>query len=151
MRPKTHRTAAEPPAALTIGRLARAAGVGIETIRYYEQRGLLQRPAALRTAFREYAPATIDRIRFIKRAQDLGFTLAEITELLRLQDGAERRAVRRIAVARLQQIEHMLSDLGRMRRALAGLIEACEHEDHARDCPIIAALARCERPHAGPV
>jgi Hg(II)-responsive transcriptional regulator len=125
---------------LTIGRLARAANVGIETVRYYQQRKLLPVPAA-RGAFRHYDPALADRIRFIKRAQELGFSLDEIAQLLRLQDGADRRAIRRISSERLQQIEAKLSDLKRMQRALKHLVTACEEADVDRPCPIIATLS----------
>jgi len=125
---------------LTIGRLARAANVGIETVRYYQQRKLLPVPAA-RGAFRHYDPALADRIRFIKRAQELGFSLDEIAQLLRLQDGADRRAIRRISSERLQQIEAKLSDLKRMQRALKHLVTACKNTDVDRPCPIIATLS----------
>jgi Hg(II)-responsive transcriptional regulator len=125
---------------LTIGRLARAANVGIETVRYYQQRKLLPVPAA-RGAFRHYDPALADRIRFIKRAQELGFSLDEIAQLLRLQDGADRRAIRRISSERLQQIEAKLSDLKRMQHALKHLVTACKKTDVDRPCPIIATLS----------
>ena len=125
---------------LTIGRLARAANVGIETVRYYQQRKLLPVPAA-RGAFRHYDPALADRIRFIKRAQELGFSLDEIAQLLRLQDGADRRAIRRISSERLEQIEAKLSDLKRMQRALKHLVRACEETGVDRPCPIIETLS----------
>lgn len=129
-----------PP--LTIGRLARAADVGIETIRYYQRRRLLPvPPAGSGTAFRTYPPALVERIRFIKRAQELGFTLAEIQTLLKLEDGTNRTAVRRIAGERLRQTREKLADLKRMERALSHLISQCEATGHARPCPIIDTLA----------
>ncbi len=128
-----------PPASMTIGRLARAAGVGVETIRYYQQRGLLPVPAAV-GAFRRYPVELTARIRFVKRAQELGFSLDEITELLRLEDGTHRESIREIASARLEQIEHKLLDLKRMQKVLTHLVAECEHTRSSLPCPIIAAL-----------
>lgn len=128
---------------LTIGRLARAAEVGIETIRYYQQRGLLPVPATI-GAYRYYPPALTARIRFIKRAQELGFSLDEITELLRLEDGSNRKSIRCIASDRLSQIELKLADLKRMQKALRHLLAACEHTGSSQPCPIIATLAQQE-------
>jgi MerR family mercuric resistance operon transcriptional regulator len=125
---------------MTIGRLARAAGVGIETIRYYQRRALLPVPSAV-GAFRHYPVTSIERIRFIKRAQELGFSLDEITELLRLEDGSNRISIRRIASDRLQQIEQKLADLKRMQRVLKHLVVQCEHARVSQPCPIIATLA----------
>lgn len=136
-----------PDDPLTIGRLAAAADVGIETVRYYQQRELLPVPPA-RGAFRYYEPALIKRIRFIKRAQELGFALDEIGELLRLQDGADRRAIRRISTARLTQIETKLADLSRMRRVLKHLIVECERTGTNHPCPIIETLSAGE-PRSG--
>lgn len=126
---------------LTIGRLARAAGVGIETVRYYLQRQLLPEPPA-RGAFRYYPVATVDRIRFIKRAQELGFTLDEIAELLQLQDGTDRDQLRQIASAKIGQIENKLRDLQRVRDTLVQVVSACEHATEKEACPIIQTLAR---------
>lgn len=125
---------------LTIGRLARAAGVGLETIRYYQQRGLLPVPSPI-GAFRHYPMQLTARIRFIKRAQELGFSLDEITELLRLEDGADRHSIRRIAASRLGQIEQKLLDLKRLRKLLKHLVAECEHTRADLPCPIIASLA----------
>ena len=90
------------PQALTIGRLARAADVGVETIRYYQERQLLPVPPSS-GAFRYYPVSLIERIRFIKHAQELGFSLGEVGELLQLEDGADRSSIRRIAADRLLQ------------------------------------------------
>ncbi len=126
---------------LTIGRLARAAGVGIETIRYYQQRGLLPVPTS-EGAFRRYPVALTARIRFIKRAQELGFSLDEITELLKLEDGAHRTSIRRIAADRLAQIEKKVNDLKRMQKTLKNLVIECEHTRRDLPCPIIASLVK---------
>lgn len=124
---------------LTIGRLARAAGVGVETIRYYQQRGMLPVPDST-GAFRQYPVALTGRIQFIKRAQELGFSLNEILELLRLEDGAHRNSIRSIAKDRLTQIDKKVADLQRMQTTLTQLIAACEHTRRSLPCPIIAAL-----------
>lgn len=125
---------------LTIGRLARAADVGIATIRYYQQRSLLPIPPSS-GSFRRYPVALIDRIRFIKRAQDLGFSLDEIAGLLGLQDGMDRKTIRAITAERLGQIEAKLAELERMRQALRQLLATCEQTDQGRPCPIIENLA----------
>lgn len=134
---------------LTIGALAQAAGVGVETVRYYQRRGLLPVPQRRAGSVRRYGVATAARIGFIKRAQELGFSLDEIAELLRLQDGTDRRSIRRIAQARLAQIRGRLTDLHRMERALAHLIHACEHDPRAPRCPIVASIAGASRATAG--
>ena len=129
------------PEALTIGRLARAAGVGVETVRYYQDRELLPVPPST-GAFRYYPVALVGRIRFIKRAQELGFSLDEVTELLQLEGGADRPSIRRIATDRLAQIERKLADLRRMRGALKHLVAECEHTSKDLPCPIIDTLAQ---------
>ncbi len=124
---------------LTIGRLARAAGVGIETIRYYQNRQLLPVPPS-DGAFRHYPLNLVERIRFIKHAQELGFALGEVGELLQLEDGADRGSIRRIAADRLLQIEAKLGDLKRMQRVLKGLLTECEHTKASLPCPIIGTI-----------
>lgn len=127
------------PEALTIGRLARAADVGVETIRYYQERELLPVPPSS-GAFRYYPVGLIERIRFIKHAQELGFSLGEVGELLQLEDGADRGSIRRIAADRLLQIEAKLGDLKRMQRVLKGLLTECEHTQASLPCPIIGTI-----------
>ena len=134
------------PQSLTIGRLARAAGVGVETIRYYQQRELLAVPRA-DGGFRQYPAAAVARIRFIKRAQELGFSLDEIAALLRLEEGADRRSIRAIAAERLAHIEGKLADLRRMQKVLTHLVVECEHTGSKQPCPIIATLAAAEQRH----
>lgn len=124
---------------LTIGRLARAADVGVETIRYYQDRKLLPVPPT-QGAFRYYPLSLVERIRFIKQAQELGFSLEEIAELLQLEDGADRGSIRRIAADRLTQIEAKLTDLRRMQRVLKGLLTECEHTKASLPCPIIGSI-----------
>jgi len=124
----------------TIGDVAEAAAVGVETVRYYERRGLVPQPARAMGGFRRYGGGHVQRIRFIKRAQDLGFTLEEVQSLLKLEDGADRRAIQRIAGARLAEIRGRLADLKQMERALAHLLHKCETHEKAPRCPIIAAI-----------
>lgn len=131
-----------PSAQFTIGRLARAAGVNVETIRHYQRLQLLPKPPGVRGGFRVYPRELAERVRFIKRAQELGFSLREIATLLALQDGADRSAIRRIAGDRLSQIRAKLKDLKRMERALARLIERCAESRGRHRCPIIEAIAR---------
>ena len=128
------------PHTLTIGRLARAASVGVETIRYYQKRRLLPLPES-KTTFRQYPLELVGRIRFIKRAQELGFSLDEVSQLLQLEDGTNRASIRRISSDRLDQIEQKLKDLKRMQTALKHLIHECAHTDAALPCPIIATLS----------
>ena len=128
-------------ASYSIADLAHAAGVGVETVRYYERRGLVAQPARPGGGYRRYGGGHVHRIRFIKRAQDIGFTLEEIDSLLELEDGTDRKAVRRIAGARLAEIRRRIADLRRMERVLAHLLHDCERHGKAPRCPIIAAIA----------
>jgi Hg(II)-responsive transcriptional regulator len=124
---------------LTIGQLARAAGVGLETIRYYQRRELLPVPV-VQKGYRTYPVLLVERIRFIKRAQELGFTLAEITTLLELENGDDRIAIRKVAADRLLQVEEKLQDLQKMQKMLTQLIHECEASGQSVACPIIHAL-----------
>lgn len=124
----------------TIARAAEAAAVGVETVRYYERRGLIPQPTQKLGAYRRYGRTHVARIRFIKRAQELGFSLKDVASLLALQDGTARAEVRRIAAARLAEIRQRIEDLERMERTLAELIERCRHGGRAK-CPIIEAIA----------
>jgi MerR family mercuric resistance operon transcriptional regulator len=135
--------------ALTIGRLARAADVGIETIRYYQRLKLLPTPKpSAGGTFRTYAPELVDRIRFIKRAQELGFTLNEVTALLQLENGTNRGAIRKLASTRLAEIRTKIDDLQRMEKALAHLVHECEETGQAQPCPIIETLAGVRSHHS---
>jgi len=127
-------------AGFTIGELAQAAGVGVETIRYYERRGLVPRPGRAAGAYRRYGGDHVGRIRFIKRAQALGFSLEEIATLLELEDGTDRRSIRRIAATRLEETRRRIADLKRIEHALAHLLHECEAHARAPRCPIIGAI-----------
>jgi MerR family transcriptional regulator, mercuric resistance operon regulatory protein len=125
---------------MTIAAIARASGVGIETVRYYERRGLIAQPTQKIGAYRRYDASHAARIRFIKRAQELGFTLDEIESLLELQDGTDRRSIRAIASRRLEDIRQRLQDLKRMQSALAHVLQECEAHSAAPHCPIIESI-----------
>ena len=127
---------------LTRGALARQANVHSETIRFYEQKGLLIPPARSAANYRKYSSDVVSRVRFIKRAQELGFTLAEISDLLALRakpDGENLR-VKRLAHEKLSVIKKKIQDLQRMKRALTELSEACDGRGSVANCPIIAAM-----------
>ncbi len=124
---------------LTIGKLAKTAQVGIETIRYYQSRGLLPTPDKT-TGYRQYPLSLIERIRFIKRAQELGFNLDEITELLSLHGNHQRELIQQITAARLAQIGSKITDLERMQLVLKQLLSECKHTNPDLPCPIIASL-----------
>jgi len=124
---------------ITIGKLAKTAQVGIETIRYYQSRGLLPIPDKT-TGYRQYPLSLIERIRFIKRAQELGFSLDEISELLLLHGNHQRELIQQIAAARLAEIKSKITDLNRMQTVLTQLINECVHTNPDLPCPIIASL-----------
>jgi MerR family mercuric resistance operon transcriptional regulator len=129
---------------LRIGGLADAAGVGTETIRYYQRRGLLGRPPKPDGGQRAYPPAYVQRVRFIKRAQALGFSLDEIAALLALDSGTGHARARLLATQRLAQIETRIAGLAAMRAALADLIDRCAHSAGRVSCPIITTLASAQ-------
>jgi|SRR6266850_3731357 len=126
---------------LTIGRVAQAAGVNVETIRYYQRRGLLDEPEKPLGGHRRYAASAARRVNFIKRAQQLGFTLQEVKGLLLLEDGQSCHETRLLAEHKLAVIEARIADLSRMRRLLKGLISECEDGKRPRSCPIITTLS----------
>lgn len=133
---------------LTIGKVAREAGLGVETVRFYEREGLLEQPARRPSGYREYASDAVARLRFIKQAQRLGFTLREIKELLslKLDPDATRAQVREQAVAKVEDIDRRIWELKRMKKALVPLIEACDGHGALEGCPILDAIeGSCER------
>lgn len=126
---------------LTIGKLAEAVGVNIETIRYYQRRGLLDEPAKPLGGHRRYAAQQAQRLRFIKRAQVLGFTLSEVSGLLHLDAACACADTRELAARKLALIEQRMADLAAMQEVLAGLVRQCDAGGGA-DCPIIDVLAK---------
>ena len=124
---------------LTIGTLAKAAGVGVETVRFYQRRGLLAEPPRA-GGIRRYAPADVERLRFIKRAQAAGFTLAEIGELIALDAGEDRPRARELAASRIAALDEKIAELKEARASLATLARDCG-EGRAGPCPIIASFS----------
>jgi Hg(II)-responsive transcriptional regulator len=126
----------------TIGRLAKQAGVGIDTVRFYERRGLLPQPQRTPSGYRLYSEDTINRIRFVRKAKRLGFTLDEIENLLKLQDqGGQKSEVKAITTLKLEQIDAKIADLSRMRTVLETLATECSGRGSISTCPIIEAIA----------
>ncbi|GAB4466744.1 MAG: Hg(II)-responsive transcriptional regulator [Burkholderiaceae bacterium] len=127
---------------ITIGALARAAGVNVETIRFYQRRGLLAEPPRRYGSVRRYSAADVARVRFVKSAQRLGFSLDEIADLLRLQDGAHCDEARALAERRLADVRARRRDLQRIEDALAGLVARCCEATGSVACPLIETLQR---------
>ena len=125
---------------LTIGSLADEAGVNVETIRYYQRRGLMPEPDKPAQGYRRYDATTVKRVRFIKRAQALGFTLEEIGGLLKLDEAHACAETRELASHKLQTIETKLADLVAMRKALTALLCQCDAGAMKGNCPTLHAL-----------
>ncbi|HEY6943106.1 MerR family DNA-binding protein [Dokdonella sp.] len=136
------------PSSFTIGRLAAAAGVGIDTVRHYEREGLLTAPARSESGYRHYDLASATRLRFIRRARELGFSLDDIRDLLALSaDGGHgTQGVRQRAEARLADVERRIAELRRVQRGLRKLVDACPGHGPLDRCPILAALGDKETP-----
>ena len=127
-----------------IGHLAKQAGVGIDTVRFYERNGLLPPAARAASGYRRYGEAQLQRLHFIRRAKELGFSLDDIRELLSL---SERRAVAEIktqAADKLRDLEARIADLQRIQRGLKALVDACPGQGDAAHCPILNALQQME-------
>lgn len=126
----------------SIGQVARRAGVGVETVRFYERKGLLEEPARRASGYRQYSEEAVKHIRFIKRAQQLGFSLKEIAELLTLrvdgQTSCEQAKER--AVVKLAAVEQKMVELQRMRQALLHVVSLCAGEGPKGRCPLLDAL-----------
>ena len=141
---------------MTIGKLAEQCGIGVETVRYYERRGLIAEPERTESGYRRYAREAVDRIRFIVSAKELGFTLNEISELLSIStegagiDGTgiegtfDCESVRSLAVEKRSDVERRIRMLENIRRTLDELIEACERNEATGSCPIIKSLVSSE-------
>ena len=129
---------------LTIGQVARSAGIGVETVRFYEREGLLEEPERRASGYRQYGEEVVRRLRFIRRAKELGFTLKEIADLLALRHdpAATRTDVRERVRAKVEDIEAKVRDLQRIRAVLLSLGETCHGQGPASDCPILEAIDR---------
>ncbi len=123
----------------TIGQLAQEAGVNVETVRYYQRRMLIDTPIKPNQGFRVYPIKTLNRIEFIKRAQELGFSLAEIEQLLTLSEG-NCAVMEGLARYKLEKIKRKIADLHRMQAVLSELVEACEANQDPQTCPIVESL-----------
>ncbi len=127
---------------LTRGRLAREAGVNFSTVRYYERRGILCSKERSAGGYHQYDEEDVCRLRFIRRAQELGFTLKEVEELLalRLDAGSRCSEVRQQAETKVADMQQKIRDLQRMKRVLVKLVEACRQEETSGHCPMVDAL-----------
>ena len=125
---------------LTIGAFARTAGVHIETIRFYQRKGLLLEPAKPYGSIRRYGKSDVARVRFVKMAQRLGFSLDEIAELLQLEDGTRCEEASRLAEHKLVDVREKLADLQKMEAALTVLVHACHIKNSVSNCPLITTL-----------
>jgi len=124
----------------TIGTLARQAGVNVETVRYYQRRGLLEQPPRPPGGIRRYRAVHARRLRFIKQAQGLGFSLEEVKDLLALEDGRHCREAERLGALKLAVVRARLAQLRQVERALARLVGQCHSNRGTVSCPLIAAL-----------
>ena len=137
---------------LTIGKLAAAAGVGVETVRFYERKGLIQRPARPSSGFRVYSQEAIAKLAFVREAQQVGFTLREIRDLLALRANlaTDCAAVRGRAAAKLAQLETRIAQFVRISATLRNLLSACPGRGELDKCSIVEALsASAKRSHPG--
>lgn len=128
---------------LTIGAFARAAGVNVETIRFYQHKGLLPTPQRPYGSIRHYGMADVARVKFVKSAQRLGFSLDEILQLLKLEDGTHCGEAAELAALRLHDVRSKLADLARIEAALSKLVTECHARKRSVSCPLIAALHSC--------
>ncbi|MCC6127513.1 MAG: heavy metal-responsive transcriptional regulator [Pirellulales bacterium] len=137
--------------ALTIGSVARLAGVGVETVRFYERQGLIEEPPRRLSGYREYNDEVVSQLGFIRRAKNLGFTLKEIKELfsLRHDPSASATDLRQRAGAKIADIEKKISSLRKMRKALVSLTSACRCRSISTECPLLHALDGEERVNEG--
>lgn len=128
--------------ALTIGQVARRAEIGVETVRFYEREGLIEEPSRTASGYRQYDEQTVARLRFIRQAKELGFTLSEIRELLSLRCSpkASSADVKRQAEAKIADIEEKIQTLQRMKQALVKLTKTCSGNGPKTECPILEAL-----------
>mgnify|MGYP000867950360 CR=1 FL=1 len=132
---------------LTIGKAAKAAGVGIDTVRFYEREGLLPEAQRTMSGYRLYSADDVDRLRFIRRAKTLGFSLEEIAELLQLNAAKGSRAsVKRLAERRLTDLDQKLRELTAIRDALSSLVQRCSGQGSLKGCPIIEGVLAQDTP-----
>jgi Hg(II)-responsive transcriptional regulator len=131
-------------AGFTIGKVARSAGLAVDTVRYYEREGLIEKPGRSAAGYRNYRPDAIERLRFIRQAKELGFSLAEIRELLSLRMRPDTTCgdIRKRARQKIAAVDRKIDDLERIKKALVRLASACKGEGPTSECPILEALAK---------
>ena len=128
---------------MKIGEVAREAGLGVHAVRFYEREGLLPEPRRKASGYRDYPPEVVPRLRFIRRAKELGFSLGEILKLLKLEADSNASAgeVKQIAESTLEDVERRVKALQRMRRELRKLVDGCPGKGSVAECSILNALA----------
>jgi len=136
---------------MKIGEVAKAAGVGIDAVRFYEREGLLPEPARRPSGYREYSPEAVTDLRFIKRAKQLGFSLKEISQLLSIEREPTSTAgdIKRLAEEKLADLEDKIRSLQRMKRALRKVAESCPGNGPTSECSILKSLTAGGRSHKG--
>lgn len=129
-------------ATLTIGEVAARADVNVQTVRYYERRGLVPAPPRTRSGYRQFGPEAVARLRFIKRAQELGFSLEEIRELLalRVKHASACGAVEQRTRKKIVLVERKIAELRRVKQGLERLVASCQAREPTSDCPVIETL-----------
>ncbi len=132
---------------MKIGEVAKRSGVGIETIRYYEREGVLAEPERRPSGYRQYDESVVERLQFIRRAKELGFTLAEIKELIALwvDDDTRCKHVRERAEQKIADIEQKISSLQKMKRSLKKVLMQCESQDSVGECPLLHGIDKRRR------
>jgi Hg(II)-responsive transcriptional regulator len=136
---------------LTIGRLAKQVGLGVETIRFYERQGLIEPPPRTESNYRVYPEEEAARLRFIKRAKSLGFTLSEIKELLfiRHDPNATKADIKNRTLQKIEDVSQKINDLTRIKTALEHLVSSCDGHGPLEHCPIMEALDSDNNEHCG--
>lgn len=139
------------PMKMTIGDFAAQAGVNVQTVRYYERRGILPEPERTASGYRQYDEEALARVRFIRGAQELGFSLDEIEELLalRVEDPSSCSAVEATTRAKLQDVRRKIGELGRMEKVLEKLASSCAARQPTTHCPILESLEEATRESPG--
>lgn len=129
------------------GQVADRAGVNVETLRYYERRGLLPEPPRRESGYRIYGDDAVRIVRFVKRAQELGFSLDEVESLLELSNGGPEswEAVQELTSRRIVELDHRIADLGAMRDSLTRLLATCSQPLGERDCPLLRSIDQATR------
>ena len=132
----------EPSLSMKTGEVAEAAGVNIQTLRYYERRGLLAEPPRRESGYRMYGPDAVRLVRFVKRAQELGFSLDDVESLLQLAEGGPEScdSARQMAMQKMDELDERIRNLRAMRRALSELVDTCDLPRNRRECPLLVTL-----------